>query len=1176
MVKRGEKRRGSRSDDEDHLPDGSGIPLKRTANSPATDRAVEEQQNQNNLGMSRIQIRRPSRDGEYANREDLSNSFLISKARESTSMVRAIMNDIKKTFFKDTRNKSRESSTSRDASIGCGNDNLQSSSSSQGAGGSINIPRGKNEAEVASDITNPANFNVSETETSRNKFTSTSSNASSSDNRRSSDKSSIDNRSGNGNKSGSSNDNINSRFYNVIADNEMASGNQINVDIGTSGINQIHRDITSNTGNQINSCNQTNIANQTSVGNQTSIANQTNLDNTGDNTNYTSRSYIDNIAIPHTNESSSSDQSISPSTSYQRQLIQTPRFSVNPEPPRELSRAGLISDVSNRLNYYERLHNSIDGSSNPYLSSAVGYITGSNFEYYNRPPNNSEDLLTIATSPEDLSRFSLFDNSTRANSEAFRPFAESPNPINNSNVSANINRNINTSSINIPSNISIQRNISSLNSQSNSSNIDPLNNSSNSNLPNDSAPNDNATNRNTSRTSITYPYPRRRLFSHRSAFCPPRVNSSRLQYRFRRHPNTLPNSIRPRHLLPDRNPYFAMDEVINYSERVNTDGESSGLRFPPPGIQPPTNNFHPFDPPPDFLSIHPENIGIGNMYSNIVQELESSLNDVRNIRASNRLGETSDMLSSFSERLQSIMNQSHAILRNLGTTIEHMSANVETVNTQPQRPTDTDRAPQMSFNDRSFYVRDNRSNNRSENFAQDHNDPVAGDHTYPLNSRQPTSGPSRVTPLMTSLYLTVAHIQRQARLLRQQVESIERIDSAMLEVAQLQVIRHIYVELRNHFQQLQSSASQPSRVTLPERNLDDFDSRNDEEINPINEGDSAPLPEEQESNSSRNANQRPYARCIFLMRTRRNHVGNVLRRPTTRERITRRQHTCRRTPLTRTRLASFPADASDSAERSASDDSNAYISSLPMLTRRLEHFLMEHARLMGTPIPPNHNSSGGTTDVGEYLITLRLNSCRMRVNRMFRISDDNLFDSRTENNSVTRDGRSRYAARQTLVTVMDTLLRLLENTPADQLSTSNHSHVLEVIELSLLLSEILLLQIVDSIPPPTGMNLDSERGILSARIDQMCSNMLHSRLSGQSMQLSRSLRLMRMTVRHATHALGQTYTARRNAILPVGADRNRRRELLQEIRNCLVNLGRRGKYLFDFGLSSNLIITYLL
>lgn len=68
----------------------------------------------------------------------------------------------------------------------------------------------------------------------------------------------------------------------------------------------------------------------------------------------------------------------------------------------------------------------------------------------------------------------------------------------------------------------------------------------------------------------------------------------------------------------------------------------------------------------------------------------------------------------------------------------------------------------------------------------------------------------------------------------------------------------------------------------------------------------------------------------------------------------------------------------------------------------------------------------------------------------------------------------------------------------------------------------------------------------------MCSQMLQRRLSGQNHQLTRSLRLMRLTVRHATRALNLTYTARRNAIIPARNDD--RQELLDTIYRCLQNI----------------------
>lgn len=90
--------------------------------------------------------------------------------------------------------------------------------------------------------------------------------------------------------------------------------------------------------------------------------------------------------------------------------------------------------------------------------------------------------------------------------------------------------------------------------------------------------------------------------------------------------------------------------------------------------------------------------------------------------------------------------------------------------------------PRLSFFDNDFYIRDQRTDNNQEtnrdstiNLSDIFN-AVAADHTYPRNpdlGRSSTQGDG-LSPLMTSIHFTISHIQRQARVLRQQVESIER------------------------------------------------------------------------------------------------------------------------------------------------------------------------------------------------------------------------------------------------------------------------------------------------------------------------------------------------------------------------------------------------------------------
>lgn len=273
-----------------------------------------------------------------------------------------------------------------------------------------------------------------------------------------------------------------------------------------------------------------------------------------------------------------------------------------------------------------------------------------------------------------------------------------------------------------------------------------------------------------------------------SAFIPPRPRSRSPRQSSR--PYWLSPPMRNR-LNTGASPssLMAQDEVINYSERDNIEDEP--------------NERMEFEAAQDLPIISPENIGIGNMYLNIVQDLESSLNDVRNIRASNRPGETSDMLSSFSERLESIMNQSDTILRNLRHSMDMLTT------TESRRQLSEADGGLLEDN---FYVRDNSrpytppDSTRSRvveyseqrgpqyvNLPQSGYNPLTSDHTYPRNPDANSS--DNMTPLMTSLHLTISHIQRQASLLREQVESIERIDRAMLEMAQVQVIRQLLVDM---------------------------------------------------------------------------------------------------------------------------------------------------------------------------------------------------------------------------------------------------------------------------------------------------------------------------------------------------------------------------------------------
>ncbi|XP_031344817.1 uncharacterized protein LOC116171920 isoform X2 [Photinus pyralis] len=685
--------------------------------------------------------------------------------------------------------------------------------------------------------------------------------------------------------------------------------------------------------------------------------------------------------------------------------------------------------------------------------------------------------------------------------------------------------------------------------------------------------------------------PRRRFFSHvLSAFLPPRSSSS--QPTLRQRQNRLLSLSTRNHLdsitrNSGRNSNFAPDEVINYAERVNSEGEISEQ-------SPNVNDFHPFDPPPEFPSINPENIGIGNMYSNIVQDLESSLNNVRNIRASNRPGETSDMLSTFSERLESIMHQSDSILRNLRNTMDLLPQSTEATEMRAQGAPggggDAEH-PRFLFNDPNFYVRDQNQSTLADrtrletgdslNGAPHHEElftnrsAIASDHTYPRNPESPRTLPSssdNLTPLMTSLHLTISHIQRQARLLRVQVESIERIDRAMLEVAQIQTIRQMYTEVRRHINNLSGNDGRSTGVSsvrqmmagtrISDSSPGNSSVEDDNTVSPSVDA-NRPTTTEEPSTSAEGATpplprQRITARKSFPP-SRLLHIQRQNRRFAVVNFLPRRYSPRERTMRRRVYLRAFSARSnasrlgSEMYDGGFQEESRVNCEYFAFIIRKLEFLLTEYIRSLGRPSDSQPVIPG--IEARENDTVRLLSVCRTRLNRLSGQPCGCHTESGTvEGSSVTVDGASRSLARITLTSHLTTMLQFIEENSNNHISQNIRSQIKNAIDLTFLLCDILLLHIVDSIPPPTGMNLDPERESLSARIDQMCSRMLQGRLSGESHSLTRSLRLMRITARFASRALGQTYNARRNAIFSTG--NNSRRELIGQISNTLHNINR--------------------
>lgn len=476
--------------------------------------------------------------------------------------------------------------------------------------------------------------------------------------------------------------------------------------------------------------------------------------------------------------------------------------------------------------------------------------------------------------------------------------------------------------------------------------------------------------------------------------------------------------------------------------------------------------------------------------------------------------------------------------------------------------------PRVSFNDERFYIRDNSpqeastsSDTRSLGDAlPEGRSVVESDHNYPRvpeNNQNQNSGEG-MSPLMTSLHMTISYIQRQARLLRHQVESIERIDRTMFEVEQLQLIRQLITEFLRYMRSLagesRSTGMSSVRQMMAGTRISDsspYDSQSEEpsQQNPQPNTSSASTSTEQNQPRPRSSGRKTYppSRLFRLQRHNRRSFFFLPRRYTGRpDRGMKHSGPCRSAP------SRTPSEA-NSPLRHLSSYSLINSSSLNLMTRRLEHLLTEQTRLITRPQEATQQQTRSTvaTELGERILSIRLNDC---VNRMNRIMGNGLeggrFRSgRSEPVIVTQDGASRFGARHFLSLIVDGMSKHIEELGGANISQSLRGQIHSVLAMALLLSDLLLLQLVDSIPPPAGMNLDVERESLTSRIDQMCGQMLQNRFSSHSQQLTRSLQHMRLTMRRAYRALGQTYNARRNAMLPNRPDTNRRQLLNRYLRN---------------------------
>ncbi|XP_050307428.1 uncharacterized protein LOC126744130 [Anthonomus grandis grandis] len=698
----------------------------------------------------------------------------------------------------------------------------------------------------------------------------------------------------------------------------------------------------------------------------------------------------------------------------------------------------------------------------------------------------------------------------------------------------------------------------------------------------------------TSSSNGTGPAQRRRFFSRRvSAFMPTRVNYTRSRSRWNSH-YTWGRAGLPR---SQRNQSYVLDELINYSERENSEDDPPP---PPPPIEP-----YPYGTPSEFPPITGE---IGTMYTNIQEDVQLSWNDVRNMRApSVAPSQIPYILSNFSERMENITNISNRILRNLRTSINNLPT---TAAEGSARSNGLGGESRLNFNDPSFYVRDLRTeiNNpepplpstssthaaRAQDVT-DHLHAVTSDHTYPLNPNDRPTAEDNNDPSVANhpLYLITSHIQKQASLLRNRVQNIEEIDRATREVSQLQIIRQLVSEMVRFVRTLpndsRSSGVSSVRQMMAGTRISDsspYESPNESETSRGPTQDASrpqpgtsssstssmdlPGPSSAGASSTRRTPTRktyPPSRYVRLSRhfQRRPALVHLFskRCPSRCERGGVRHLQCRldsRPPLSRLTTSGQTSSGQMSALISQMPNFSIINSAtLTLMSRRLERTLTDQVRAFTCASQNNASTSGsndGTTtpsvDLREHMLAMRLHGCLLRMTRVLGEATGAENLRRLRSDPVTRDGASRYTARHTLSLVVDGVTRFMEELGSGGIPIALRTQLHGVFAMLLLLTELLLLQIVDSIPSASEFNLDPYN--LVARVETIYTQMLQGRYSEGTAVISRSLKVMGMTMRIGYMSLNHIYEARRSAIMSRQA--TDRRQLLGIIDRCLRTIGR--------------------
>lgn len=458
--------------------------------------------------------------------------------------------------------------------------------------------------------------------------------------------------------------------------------------------------------------------------------------------------------------------------------------------------------------------------------------------------------------------------------------------------------------------------------------------------------------------------------------------------------------------------------------------------------------------------------------------------------------------------------------------------------------------------------------------------PIA-DHTYPRDPQASSSNghtPDFIAPLVSSLHSTISHISMQTNLLRRQVESIEMIDRARFEVFQLQELRRMWEEIRRHLNFVNTNTSERrsnlsnvrqmmawTRISDPSPSSESAQSSTEQSTpEPSASTADRPTPSTSRSSASSSNDSRPPA--SFMNRIRQGHLKKRMywRRRTMKNenphfnpRRYLRGH-CYRDMTSRAARTELPSSRTDS--------SNLSEVTVSLMIRGLEHLLTQQSRLLGrrdTQNSPERNNMEYRVQ-SERVIQNRLRAARLRLNRVSGQSwGGNLsyFEDPVEYSSLgTRNDWVRYETRLRLSMYIETLTRFIEN-HSNNVPQVLNDQIKTMLELALLLTDLLLLQIMESIPSLSGSILDPERESLSRRITQMCTTMLQNPNTIRSSSLIRVLHELRVNARYSSGSLRIPF--RRNADRPSDSSRAAPREAIMDLNRQLRRLYQFSNYLTE-------------